>query len=49
MKSLILKLLIGAALAGTLAACNTVAGLGQDMTAAGHNLSNAAEKTRQGL
>ncbi len=47
MKSLLIKLLIGAALAGTLAACNTVAGVGEDISAAGRGLTRGAEQTKQ--
>ncbi len=47
MKSFIIKLLIGAALAGTLAACNTIAGVGEDISAAGRGLSRGAEQTKQ--
>jgi predicted small secreted protein len=32
-----------------LSACNTTAGFGQDMSAAGQALSNSANKTKQGL
>lgn len=47
MKSLILKLLIGAALAGTIAACNTIAGMGEDVSAAGRGVTRGAETTKQ--
>ena len=47
MKSLILKLLIGAALAGTISACNTIAGVGEDVSAAGRGLTRGAEQTKQ--
>jgi predicted small secreted protein len=44
---LTLTLLAGAAT--MLSACNTTAGFGQDMSAAGQALSNSANKTKQGL
>lgn len=47
MKSLIAKLLIAAALAGTIAACNTIAGVGEDVSAAGRGLTRGAEQTKQ--
>jgi len=47
MKSLLIKLLIGAALAGALAACNTIAGVGEDISAAGRGLSRGADTTKQ--
>ena len=39
--------LVGAAVA--LSACNTTAGVGQDVSAAGHAVTNSAEKVKQGL
>jgi len=47
MKKFVLKLLIGAALAGTLAACNTIAGMGEDVSAAGRGVTRGAETTKQ--
>jgi predicted small secreted protein len=47
MKSLIAKLLIGAFLLGTIAACNTFQGIGEDISAAGRGLSRGAEQTKQ--
>lgn len=47
MKSLLIKLLIGAALAGMVGACNTVAGVGEDISAAGRGLTRGAEQTKQ--
>jgi entericidin B len=47
MKTLLIKLLIGAALAGTLAACNTIAGVGEDVSAAGRGVTRGAETTKQ--
>jgi predicted small secreted protein len=32
-----------------IAACNTTAGVGQDVSAAGRAVSNSAEKVKQGL
>ncbi len=39
-------LLIGAM---TLAACNTTAGIGQDVSATGRAVTNSADKVKQGL
>jgi predicted small secreted protein len=39
-------------LAGTvtmLSACNTTAGVGQDVSATGHAVTNSAEKVKQGM
>jgi predicted small secreted protein len=47
MKSLLIKLLIGAALVGVISACNTVAGFGEDISAAGRGLSRGADQTKQ--
>ena len=47
MKSLILKVLIGAALMGTISACNTIAGIGEDVSAAGRGVTRGAETTKQ--
>ena len=47
MKTLLIKLLIGAAFAGTLAACNTIAGVGEDVSAAGRGVTRGAETTKQ--
>ena len=33
----------------TLSACNTTAGVGQDVSATGHALTNSAEKVKQGM
>jgi predicted small secreted protein len=32
-----------------LVACNTTAGIGQDVSATGHAVTNSAEKVKQGL
>jgi len=47
MKSLLIKLLLGAALLGTISACNTVAGIGEDISAAGRGMTRGAEQTKQ--
>lgn len=47
MKSLFAKILIGAALLGTISACNTFQGIGEDISAAGRGLSRGAEQTKQ--
>jgi entericidin B len=33
----------------TLSACNTTAGVGEDVSATGHVVTNSAEKVKQGL
>ncbi len=40
-------ILFGAA--GLLNGCNTAAGIGQDVSAAGHTVTNTAEKVKSGL
>ena len=47
MKSLLIKLLLGAALLGTISACNTVAGVGEDISAAGRGITRGAEQTKE--
>ena len=51
MKTLLIKLLAGAALAtalgGALSACNTMAGIGEDISAAGRGVTRGAETTKQ--
>jgi len=44
---LVLFLLTGAAIA--LSGCNTTAGVGQDVSATGQAVTNAAEKVKQGM
>jgi entericidin B len=44
---LIIFVLAGAA--ATLGACNTTRGFGEDLSAAGHALSNSAEKTKDAM
>jgi predicted small secreted protein len=38
-----------ASLAPVLAACNTTAGAGQDVSAAGHAVTNTADRVKSGL
>jgi predicted small secreted protein len=45
--SLNVVLLSGATL--LLSACNTTAGVGQDVSAAGHAVTNSAEKVKSGM
>ena len=47
--SALLAILVLAGAATTLSACNTAAGFGQDMSAAGSALSNSAVKTKNSL
>ena len=47
MKSLLVKILIGAAVMGAVSACNTVAGIGEDISAAGRGMTRGAEQTKQ--
>jgi predicted small secreted protein len=47
MKSLLIKLLLGAALMGAVSACNTIAGVGEDVSAAGRGITRGAEATKQ--
>jgi len=42
-----LKLLLGAALLGVVSACNTIAGMGEDLSAAGRGITRGAETTKQ--
>ena len=35
--------------ASLLSACNTIAGVGQDTSAAGHAVTNTADKVKQGM
>ncbi len=44
-----LALFMLASALATLSACNTTAGVGQDVSAAGRAVSNSAEKVKQGL
>lgn len=45
MKRLIALFLVTASIAG-LAACNTIAGAGEDVSAGGHAVTNSAEKAK---
>lgn len=45
--ALMAVLLLGTAV--LLSACNTTAGVGQDVSATGHAVTNSAEKVKQGL
>ena len=47
MKRLLVKLLIGAALMGTAAACNTIAGVGEDVSAGGRGITRGADSVKQ--
>jgi entericidin B len=44
-----LGLFVLASMAMTLSGCNTTAGVGQDVSAAGRAVSNGAEKVKQGM
>ena len=44
---LVLALLLGTSV--LLSACNTTAGVGEDVSGAGHAVTNTAEKTKQAL
>jgi predicted small secreted protein len=46
--SALLALVVLAGAAATLSACNTAAGFGEDMAAAGHAVANSAEKLKGG-
>ncbi|HEY7903651.1 MAG TPA: entericidin A/B family lipoprotein [Casimicrobiaceae bacterium] len=41
----LIAIILAAALASLLAACNTVEGAGKDVSASGHAISKAAEKS----
>jgi predicted small secreted protein len=45
----LLSALVLAAATAALGACNTTAGLGQDVSATGKAVTNSAEKVKQGL
>jgi len=45
--TLLAVLVLGAAT--LVSACNTTAGLGQDVSATGHAVTNGAEKAKQGM
>ena len=43
------RIVLAVTLLGSLAACNTVQGVGADVSAAGHAVSKTAEKVKQGM
>jgi entericidin B len=43
---LLLSLLVVSGAASVLSACNTTAGAGEDMSSAGHAITNSAEKNK---
>lgn len=45
----VLSALVFAGALTMLSACNTTAGVGQDVSAAGHAVTNSAEKVKQGM
>ena len=45
----LLNLVLLSGAAALLSACNTTAGAGQDVSAAGHAVTNSAEKVKAGL
>nr|WP_294502283.1 entericidin A/B family lipoprotein [uncultured Rhodopila sp.] len=45
----LLNLVLLSGTAALLSACNTTAGAGQDVSAAGHAVTNSAEKVKAGL
>jgi predicted small secreted protein len=47
--SAMLTVLVLAGAATTLGGCNTTAGVGEDVSAAGKAVTNSAEKVKQGL
>ncbi|HWG80281.1 MAG TPA: entericidin A/B family lipoprotein [Stellaceae bacterium] len=47
--SALVAIFVLAGAATVLGACNTTRGFGEDMTAAGHALSNSAEKTKDAM
>jgi predicted small secreted protein len=46
---LFLNLMLLSAASVLLGACNTTAGMGQDMSAAGHAVTNSADKAKSGM
>lgn len=46
---LLLNLVLLSGASALLAACNTTAGAGKDVSAAGHAVTNSAEKVKSGL
>ena len=47
--ALVVPILVLAAATLSLSACNTAAGVGQDVSAAGHAVTNTADKIKSGL
>ncbi len=47
--AILLNLVLLSGVIGCLTACNTTAGVGQDVSAAGHAVTNSAEKVKSGL
>jgi predicted small secreted protein len=45
----LLNLVVLTSAAAMLSACNTTAGVGQDVSAAGHAVTNSAEKVKSGM
>ena len=48
MKRVVL-LIVGLAFAGSLAGCNTIKGVGSDISALGNGLSNASDRVSEGI
>jgi predicted small secreted protein len=46
---ILLNLIVLSGAAALLSACNTTAGVGQDMSATGHAVTNSAEKVKSGM
>lgn len=45
----LLNLVLLSGMSAVLSACNTTAGAGEDVSAAGHAVTNSAEKVKSGL
>jgi predicted small secreted protein len=46
---IVLNLVLLSGATALLSACNTTAGVGQDVSAAGHAVTNSAEKVKSGM
>ena len=46
---ILLNLVLPSGTTALLSACNTTAGVGQDVSAAGHAVTNSAEKVKSGM
>jgi entericidin B len=46
---IVLNLVLLSGTTALLSACNTTAGVGQDVSAAGHAVTNSAEKVKSGM